>query len=161
MPEKITFTSSDPTNLLVPSPEFLALHATCAKVAYFSGAGAYLDELDQDVEDLGVLACDGRSVDVLTYKPMGWSMQQCQDTWFSLCSVPHYSTSRLLNKLCDRVGDLTAINSGSDSDSFYAGDLTARGRKAKEKSGTCANEKGQGRDIPHNTTSWYHCSPSN
>lgn len=61
----MTFTSSDSTNLPVPSPDFLALHATCAKVTHFSGAGAYLDELDQDVEDLGVLADEGGSVDVL------------------------------------------------------------------------------------------------
>ena len=85
VPEKIMFTSSDPTNLPVPSPELWALHATCAKVAHFSGAGAYLDELDQDVEDLGVLAGDGRSVDVLTQAlttsmPMSWSRKQGQDT---------------------------------------------------------------------------------
>jgi hypothetical protein len=35
------------------------------------------------------------------------------------------------------------MNSGSDSDSFDEGDLTARGRKAKEKSGVRANEKGK------------------
>jgi hypothetical protein len=83
VPEKITFTSPDPINLLVPSPDFLTLHATCAKVAFFSDAGAYLDELYEDVEDLGVLAGDGRSVNALTQaltKPMGWSMKQGQDT---------------------------------------------------------------------------------
>ncbi|KAI9442361.1 Ssl1-domain-containing protein [Lactarius indigo] len=35
------------------------------------------------------------------------------------------------------------MNSGSDSDSFDEGDLTARGRKAKGKSGSRANEKGK------------------
>ncbi|KAH8992865.1 Ssl1-like-domain-containing protein [Lactarius hatsudake] len=35
------------------------------------------------------------------------------------------------------------MNSGSDSDSFDEGDLTARGRKAKGKSGSHANEKGK------------------
>jgi hypothetical protein len=35
------------------------------------------------------------------------------------------------------------MNSGSDSDSFDEGNLTARGRKAKEKSGARANEKGK------------------
>jgi hypothetical protein len=35
------------------------------------------------------------------------------------------------------------MHSGSDSDSFDEGDLTARGRKAKGKGGTRANEKGK------------------
>ena len=70
VPEKITLTSSDPVNLPVTSPKFLALHATCAKVAQFSGAGAYIDELDEDVEDLGVLVGDGGSADALAYALM-------------------------------------------------------------------------------------------
>jgi len=78
----MTFTSSDPSNLPVPSPELLALHATCAKVAYFSGASAYLDELDRDI---GVLAGDGGSVDVLiqalaTSMSMGCDTEQGRDT---------------------------------------------------------------------------------
>jgi len=70
----MTFTSSDPTNHPVPSTEFLTLHATCAKAAHFTGAGAYLDELDQDVADLGVLAGDGGSADVLTQALTSMSM---------------------------------------------------------------------------------------
>ena|ERR1700761_4981768 len=35
------------------------------------------------------------------------------------------------------------MNTGSDSDSFDEGDLTARGRKAKGKGGSRANEKGK------------------
>ena len=35
------------------------------------------------------------------------------------------------------------MHSGSDSDSFDEGDLTARGRKSKGKSGVRANEKGK------------------
>jgi hypothetical protein len=57
------------------------------------------------------------------------------------------------------------MNSGSDSDSFDEGNLTARGRKAKEKSGVRANEKGKqkAKDVrtPHNAASWHHRFPSN
>jgi hypothetical protein len=68
LPEKITLTSRDPVNLPVTSPVFLALHATCAKIAQFSGVDAYtkdFDENEEDVEDLGVLVGGGRSADVL------------------------------------------------------------------------------------------------
>jgi hypothetical protein len=79
VPEKITFTSSDPAKLPIPSPELIALHATCAKVAHLSGAGAYIDKLDGDADDLDVLAGDGGSSDVLTHilslkvdDPLSW-----------------------------------------------------------------------------------------
>jgi hypothetical protein len=67
VPEKTTLTSSNPTALPVPSPELLALHAACAKVAHLSGAGEYIDKLDRDAEELDVLACDGGSSDVLIH----------------------------------------------------------------------------------------------
>lgn len=38
---------------------------------------------------------------------------------------------------------LNAMNTGSDSDSFDEGDLTARGRKAKAKGSSSAKEKGK------------------
>ena len=38
---------------------------------------------------------------------------------------------------------LNAMNTGSDSDSFDEGDLTARGRKTKGKGSLRANEKGK------------------
>jgi hypothetical protein len=69
LPE-VTFTTTDPVNCPVPSPELLALHAACAKVATFSGAVPYIDALDQDIEDLHALAGDGGSVDVLTHALM-------------------------------------------------------------------------------------------
>ena len=67
MPEKITLMSLDPATLPIPSPELIASHAACAKVAHLSGASAYIDRLDQDADDLDVLACDGGSSDVLTH----------------------------------------------------------------------------------------------
>ena len=67
MLEKTTLTSPNSATFPVPSPELLALHAACAKVAYLSGASAYIDKLDRDMDDLGVLARDGGSSDVLTH----------------------------------------------------------------------------------------------
>ncbi|KAK7037465.1 hypothetical protein VNI00_010957 [Paramarasmius palmivorus] len=61
--QKIVFSSTP--NLPAPSPGLLALHATCAKVAHFSGAGQHIDELDEDTEGLPVLANDGGSFDIL------------------------------------------------------------------------------------------------
>ncbi|KAK0199582.1 hypothetical protein DFS33DRAFT_1397971, partial [Desarmillaria ectypa] len=66
LPTEVTFTTPDNENLPVPSETLLALHATCAKVAHFSGAAEYIDKLDRDVEHLGVLAHNGSSGEVLS-----------------------------------------------------------------------------------------------
>ncbi|KAJ3782032.1 hypothetical protein GGU10DRAFT_276343, partial [Lentinula aff. detonsa] len=66
LPEFIEFTSSHP-KLPLPSPDLLALHAVCAKVAHLSGAGEYVEQLDRDVEELCVLAADGQSFQTLEY----------------------------------------------------------------------------------------------
>ncbi|KDQ49769.1 hypothetical protein JAAARDRAFT_142978 [Jaapia argillacea MUCL 33604] len=63
--DKVTFTTPDPVKLPLPSPELLALHAACAQVAHLSGAGEYVDRLLEDMEEMGVLAHDGTSSDVL------------------------------------------------------------------------------------------------
>ena len=63
----VTFSTSDPEKLPVPAPELLALHATCCKVAHFSGAAEYIDEIYHDADEMGVLSADGASGDVLTY----------------------------------------------------------------------------------------------
>ncbi|KAK0435624.1 hypothetical protein EV421DRAFT_1221034 [Armillaria borealis] len=49
-----------------PPRSVLALHATCAKVAQFSGAAKYIDKQDRVMEDLGVLAEDGSSAEALS-----------------------------------------------------------------------------------------------
>ncbi|KZT08966.1 uncharacterized protein LAESUDRAFT_757151 [Laetiporus sulphureus 93-53] len=67
VPATVTLMSSNPTTLPLPSPKLLALHAACAKVAHLSGAGVYIDKLDQDLDDLDVLADDGGSADVLNH----------------------------------------------------------------------------------------------
>ncbi|KAH9935823.1 hypothetical protein B0H21DRAFT_699177 [Amylocystis lapponica] len=51
----------------LPSPVYLALHATCARVAHLSGAGRYVDRILRDMECIPVLANDGSSAEVLNY----------------------------------------------------------------------------------------------
>jgi hypothetical protein len=63
--EQVTFTTPDPVNLPLPSPRLLALHATCAQVANLSGAKEYLDRVFQEWEEMGALAQDGPSNEVL------------------------------------------------------------------------------------------------
>ncbi|KAK0194124.1 hypothetical protein F5146DRAFT_1101836 [Armillaria mellea] len=64
LPAEATFTTPDNEDLPVPSEALLALHAACAKVARISGAAEYIDEVDRDVENLGVLAHNGGSGEV-------------------------------------------------------------------------------------------------
>ncbi|KAH8828744.1 hypothetical protein DL96DRAFT_1595475 [Flagelloscypha sp. PMI_526] len=58
-PDTATFVSSDPAQFTLPSPELLALHATCAQVAHLSGAGERVDRILEDLESMGVLAENG------------------------------------------------------------------------------------------------------
>ena len=67
VPDEVTFTSSDPDLFPCPSPQLLGLHAACAKVTHLSGAGEYIDKFNRDADDLGVLATDGSSFDILTH----------------------------------------------------------------------------------------------
>jgi len=67
MHQFITFSTKDAENLPVPSPELLALHATCCKIAHFSGAAEYIERTYHDAEETGVLASDGTSDDMLDY----------------------------------------------------------------------------------------------
>jgi hypothetical protein len=45
----------------------LALHATCCKVAHFSGAAEYIDMIYRDADEMGVLAPNGTSGDMLGF----------------------------------------------------------------------------------------------
>jgi hypothetical protein len=65
MRQFITFSTTDTEHLPVPSRELLALHATCCKVAHFSGAAEYIERTCLDAEETGVLAGDGTSSDML------------------------------------------------------------------------------------------------
>jgi hypothetical protein len=51
----------------------LALHATCCKVAHLSGAAEYIDMTYRDADEMGVLAPDGTSGDVLGFALSSWS----------------------------------------------------------------------------------------
>ena len=66
----VQFSTKDPKNLPVPSSELLALHATCCKVAHMSGAAEYIEKVYKDADAMGVLAFDGASSDILSFKLM-------------------------------------------------------------------------------------------
>lgn len=72
----VTFTSPDPEKLPLPSPEYLAIHAACAKVANLSGAGEYIDNVVRDLEDTSVLSKDGSSAELLEFALLPWSRIQ-------------------------------------------------------------------------------------
>jgi hypothetical protein len=65
--EEVTFTTLNSETLPLPSPQLLALHATCCKVAHLSGSAEYIDTVYRDVDEIGVLANDGASHDLLRY----------------------------------------------------------------------------------------------
>ncbi|GBE80265.1 hypothetical protein SCP_0214820 [Sparassis crispa] len=65
LPKHVTFTTTDPELLPVPSPDYLALHAACAKVAHLSGAAKYIDKVLEDLEEMPVLSEDGSSARLL------------------------------------------------------------------------------------------------
>ena len=66
-PELVTFTTPDQDKLPVPSPDYLAIHAACARVAHLSGAAECIDKFYQDMEDSKTLAPDGTSASMLEH----------------------------------------------------------------------------------------------
>ncbi|KAI6162724.1 hypothetical protein EDD17DRAFT_1574516 [Pisolithus thermaeus] len=64
-PKYATFSTPNPQRLPLPSPTYLAIHAACAKVAHFSGAGEYIRKILRRMEDTRVLAEDGGSAELL------------------------------------------------------------------------------------------------
>ncbi|KAF8483126.1 hypothetical protein JB92DRAFT_2763245 [Gautieria morchelliformis] len=67
IPQFITLTSPDVTNLPVPSPRYLRLHASCCCIIHLSGAGEYIDKIFRDMNEGLVLAADGSSADALAF----------------------------------------------------------------------------------------------
>ncbi|KAH9955484.1 hypothetical protein BC827DRAFT_1236685 [Russula dissimulans] len=63
----VTFSTIDPEHLPVPSPELLAFHATCCKVAHFSGAADYINKIFHAAQRMGELADDITSAEMLGY----------------------------------------------------------------------------------------------
>ncbi|KAF8274683.1 hypothetical protein EI94DRAFT_1712881 [Lactarius quietus] len=68
--DQVTFTTPDPVKLPLPSPDLLALHATCAQIADLSGAGEYVDQILDDMEKIDVLEHNGTSSEVLHHALM-------------------------------------------------------------------------------------------
>ncbi|RXW13476.1 hypothetical protein EST38_g12380 [Candolleomyces aberdarensis] len=64
---EVKFTTENPEELPVPSPDYLALHAACAKVAHLSGAAEYIETILSYAEEIPVLAADGSSGELLTH----------------------------------------------------------------------------------------------
>jgi len=64
-PPYVTFTTPDQEKLPVPSPTYLAIHAACAKVTLFSGAGKFVDDFNRHMEGSLTLAPDGSSAPLL------------------------------------------------------------------------------------------------
>ncbi|KAI6008098.1 hypothetical protein F5J12DRAFT_826633 [Pisolithus orientalis] len=64
IPRSVTFSTTDP-ELSLPSSTYLAIHAACAKVAHLSGAGEHILKTFRDMGDMGVLAEDGGSGELL------------------------------------------------------------------------------------------------
>ena len=64
---QIEFTTPDPETLPLPSPEYLQIHAACAKVAHLSGAAEHMDKILRELEDIRVLSKDGASAEALEY----------------------------------------------------------------------------------------------
>jgi hypothetical protein len=69
--EYVTFTTPDPVKYPVPNPEYLAIHAACAKIAHLSGAAELIETFDQDMDDGQMLNPNGTSVDLLEYAISG------------------------------------------------------------------------------------------
>ena len=63
----VTFKTSNPVKLPLPSPIYLKIHAACARVANLSGAGEYIDSILRDLEYAEVLCDDGSSAELLEH----------------------------------------------------------------------------------------------
>ena len=63
----VKFATEDPENLPLPSPEYLKIHAACAKIAHMSGAGEYIDQISRELEETNVLSEDGASAELLEH----------------------------------------------------------------------------------------------
>ncbi|KAH9167344.1 hypothetical protein EDB89DRAFT_1856482 [Lactarius sanguifluus] len=63
--KEITLTTDSDLPLL--DPAYLEIHAACCRVAHLSGAGEYMDEVLEDLEDTRVLSEDGSSAHLLSF----------------------------------------------------------------------------------------------
>ncbi|KAF9474037.1 hypothetical protein BDN70DRAFT_936954 [Pholiota conissans] len=63
----VSFTTPDEVKYPLPSSDYLAIHASCAKIAYLSGAGHYIDVIEWELEDSATLEEDGSSAEALDH----------------------------------------------------------------------------------------------
>ncbi|EDR08332.1 uncharacterized protein LACBIDRAFT_297898 [Laccaria bicolor S238N-H82] len=66
------------TDLELPDPRYLRLHATICRVAHMSGAARYVDLLIEEMETTNVLANDGSSGDLLRDQLQNLQLRQRQ-----------------------------------------------------------------------------------
>lgn len=66
LPTTITFNATDP-QLPPPSRNYLELHALCCEVAMLSGAGEYVNWVQDQFEETQVLAGDGSSAQLFSF----------------------------------------------------------------------------------------------
>jgi hypothetical protein len=71
----VTFTTRDPKKLPLPSPEYLKIHAACAKVAHLLGADEHIDKVLRELEHTKVLSNDGTSAEALEHVLLPLSRQ--------------------------------------------------------------------------------------
>jgi len=69
----ITFQTT--TDIALPNPEYLRIHAACCKVALLSGATEHMDKILEDLEDMQVLSKDGSSAHVLAFALQPFSQE--------------------------------------------------------------------------------------
>ncbi|KDR75041.1 hypothetical protein GALMADRAFT_140593 [Galerina marginata CBS 339.88] len=62
----INLNTPDKDNLPLPNPRYLRIHAACARVAYLSGVGKYIDDILAGIERRLAPALDGFDADVLS-----------------------------------------------------------------------------------------------
>ncbi|KIK26307.1 hypothetical protein PISMIDRAFT_676105 [Pisolithus microcarpus 441] len=63
VPDIVTFSTT--TEFPLPHPAYIALHALCCEVTWMSGAGEYIVDIERRMDQMGVLAKDGSTADVL------------------------------------------------------------------------------------------------
>ena len=61
----ITFTTATP-GMALPNPQFLAIHAACAKVCHMCGMAEVIDKILRDLETVKVLSEDGSGLSFAT-----------------------------------------------------------------------------------------------
>ena len=73
--KKNTITFQTETDIPLPDPDYLRIHAACCRVAHLSGATGYMDKILEDLEAMRVLSKDGSSAHVLSFALQPFSQE--------------------------------------------------------------------------------------